>query len=139
MYWRGPVLWNFDGRTWTSRDGCGAFRAPVRSTARTGITNSKSNPPTRAQLVALDLPPSRRMARACRSITASTHAGRVDIEPMADALRAACHVRAATQVDPAPHGPALPPGYNPRTIALAQRWRREAGGNDVAVVDRAMR
>ena len=33
----------------------------------------------------------------------------------------------------------LPDGYNPRTVALARQWRREAGGDDAAIVDRALR
>ncbi len=34
---------------------------------------------------------------------------------------------------------ALPPGFNPRTLALARQWRSEAGKNDDAVVQRALR
>ncbi len=33
---------------------------------------------------------------------------------------------------------ALPEGFNPRTRALAQQWRREAGTNDAAIVQRAL-
>ena len=32
----------------------------------------------------------------------------------------------------------LPDGYNPRTLALARQWRREAGANDAAIVQRAL-
>jgi hypothetical protein len=32
----------------------------------------------------------------------------------------------------------LPAGYNPRTLALAAQWRREAGSDDAAIVRRAM-
>src|SRR5690606_28194184 len=33
----------------------------------------------------------------------------------------------------------LPEGYNPRTVALAQAWRAQAGnGNDAVIVDRAL-
>jgi hypothetical protein len=33
----------------------------------------------------------------------------------------------------------LPDGYNPRTLALARQWRSEAGSNDAAIVQRALR
>ena len=29
MYWRGPVLWDFDGRTWTMGSAASALRAPA--------------------------------------------------------------------------------------------------------------
>src|SRR3546814_10931676 len=32
----------------------------------------------------------------------------------------------------------LPEGYNPRTLALARQWRREAGDDDAAIVERAL-
>ncbi|HET6395597.1 MAG TPA: transglutaminase domain-containing protein, partial [Pseudoxanthomonas sp.] len=32
----------------------------------------------------------------------------------------------------------LPPGRNPRTLALARQWRQEAGADDRAIVDRAL-
>jgi hypothetical protein len=34
---------------------------------------------------------------------------------------------------------ALPPGYNPRTLALARQWRVADGNNDAAIVQRALR
>ncbi|MEE7548599.1 transglutaminase domain-containing protein, partial [Xanthomonas sp. Kuri4-1] len=33
---------------------------------------------------------------------------------------------------------ALPAGFNPRTLALARQWRREAGNDDAAIVQRAL-
>jgi len=32
----------------------------------------------------------------------------------------------------------LPAGFNPRTVALGERWRREAGNDDIAIVRRAL-
>jgi hypothetical protein len=32
----------------------------------------------------------------------------------------------------------LPDGFNPRTLALARQWRREAGNDDAAIVRRAL-
>ena len=77
MYWRGPVLWNFDGRTWTQPGwlrgvprcagalGRHALGLPTRNRAHRLAPTRRARPATR----------SRRMARACRSITASTRAG----------------------------------------------------------------
>ncbi|HBK45637.1 MAG TPA: DUF3488 domain-containing protein, partial [Xanthomonadaceae bacterium] len=45
-----------------------------------------------------------------------------------------------TQLPPALRAQALrlPPGYNPRTLALARQWRQQAGADDQAIVQRAL-
>ena len=141
MYWRGPVLWNFDGRTWTQPGWLrGVPGAPVRSTGTHWDYQLEIEPTDSRQLVALDLP-----AFAPDGTRLSLDYGLYARRPLSTLSR--WRMRSAP---PAAFEPqlksilrrmalALPPGYNPRTIALAQRWRREAGGNDAAVVERAMR
>ncbi|HEY4582802.1 MAG TPA: DUF3488 domain-containing protein, partial [Lysobacter sp.] len=57
MYWRGPVLWDFDGRTWTRGRGVDARPAgrDLAGDARWTYT-LEVEPTDRRQLVALDLP-----------------------------------------------------------------------------------
>jgi len=140
MYWRGPVLWDFDGRTWTQPGWLrGVPGAAVRPTGTHWDYQLEIEPTDSRQLVALDLP-----AFAPEGTHLSLDYGLYARRPLSTLSR--WRMRSAP---PAAFEPqlksilrhmalALPPGYNPRTIALAQRWRREAGGNDAAVVERAM-
>ena len=78
MYWRGPVLWNFDGRTWTQPrwlrgTAAAAGRARPHALGLRTRTRTHRPPPTgRARPAAGG---ARRHA-ACRSTTACTRAGR---------------------------------------------------------------
>jgi transglutaminase-like putative cysteine protease len=141
MYWRGPVLWNFDGRTWTQP---GWFRniaaAETVPSARRYRYELEIEPTDRRQLVALELPVSvpegvqqslDHGLFASRPLTATTR-WRMESSPPAafePQLRTTLRQLALH----------LPEDFNPRTIALARQWRREAGaGNDMAIVQRAL-
>src|SRR5690606_28495978 len=57
MYWRGPVMWDFDGRTWSRADWLG--QAPPAEVEHAGPRwdyQLEVEPTERRQLVALDLP-----------------------------------------------------------------------------------
>ncbi|MDB6164735.1 MAG: transglutaminase-like superfamily protein [Xanthomonadaceae bacterium] len=140
MYWRGPVLWNFDGRTWTqARWLQGIPAAPMRPGASRWNYELELEPTDGHQLVALDLP------------TATPSGARLSIDyglysqqPLTALTRWTLHSAPPVEFQPRLQHTlramalALPPGYNPRTLALAQKWRRDAGGNDDAIVQRAM-
>jgi transglutaminase-like putative cysteine protease len=140
MYWRGPVLWDFDGATWTQpRWLRGLPPAPVRDAATRWDYDVELEPTDRRQLVALDLP------------TAPPDGTRLSLDY---GLYAPRELDAVTRwqmhsAPPAAFEPALkhvlrqmaltlPDGYNPRTVALGRQWRREAGTNDAAIVQRAL-
>jgi transglutaminase-like putative cysteine protease len=144
MYWRGPVLWDFDGRTWTAVEwswGIGkgeAVPGPKRYAYELEV-----EPTDRNQLVALELPLAAPAGarlykdfslRSRQSLTAVTR-WRMTSAPQS---------RLEQDLHPALRKLALrlPRDYNPRTLALAQRWRREAGpsnrANDTAIVKRAL-
>jgi transglutaminase-like putative cysteine protease len=140
MYWRGPVLWDFDGRSWTQ---AGAMRPlPVAPAGRRNIVwdyQIEFEPTDRRQLVALDLPraaPAGAFLSQDYSLYSATPLNglsrwRLQSSPPANfqpQLEAAARRRAL----------ALPAAYNPRTVALAQQWRREAGADDGAIVRRAL-
>lgn len=141
MYWRGPVLWYFDGAVWTAPRGLRLIPpAPVDPVAAPRWRYTVAIEPTdRRQLVALDIPldvPAGasmsvdRVVYAPRPLSALTR-WRFESAPVA-----------AFQPDLPPDLRALalqlPEGFNPRTLALGRQWRREAGRNDAAIVQRAL-
>lgn len=139
MYWRGPVLWNFDGRAWTRWDGY-AFLPPPRVEAiGVPLRYEMTLEPTDKRFVfALDVP------------LAAPDDARLgmDLSPLARrplhsltryTLRSAIAARFDLALRPTYRDMALrlPEGYNPRTRALAQRWRGEGAG-DAEVIRRAL-
>lgn len=140
MYWRGPVLWDFDGRTWTQPRGFD-FRAPppVQPSPVRWDYQIDVEPTDRRQLVALDLPlaapADTRLTLSHSLVTMRPLAGltrwRMASSPpqrfqatLPDALR-----RRAL---------ALPGGYNPRTLALARELRQRHGADDAAIANHAL-
>jgi len=141
MYWRGPTLWNFDGRTWTQPQWLRTI-APAATTPTATVWDYELEleATDRRQLVALDLP-----------LAAPEHAqlnldyGLHVRQPLSDVsrwrMRSAAPVIFESELKPILRQLALdlPSGYNPRTLVLAQQWRREAGSNDAAIVQRALK
>ncbi|MEO6365653.1 MAG: DUF3488 and transglutaminase-like domain-containing protein [Luteimonas sp.] len=149
MYWRGPVLWNFDGRAWTQPSWLrGLPRGEVRTGSIAWDYEIEFEATDRRQLVALDVltdaPADTQLSfdyglYAPRPLNALTRWRMRSSPPIVfDAeLRPALR-RIATE---------LPASYNPRTRALAQQWRREVDrdariailSKDGAIVERALR
>ncbi len=137
MYWRGVVLWDFDGQRWTRRPGFGAppELAPVGAPIRYEVT---LEPTERRFLFSLDLP---RAAPEGARIGADF--GVVADEPVRSVRR---YANTAWTLDVAAWtlpgeqraaALALPPGGNPRAVAAAQAWRA-AGADDAQVVREAI-
>ncbi|WP_299341742.1 DUF3488 and transglutaminase-like domain-containing protein [uncultured Pseudoxanthomonas sp.] len=140
MYWRGPVLTDFDGRTWTRRDAPPAL--PPADTARAALNwdyQMDVEPSDRRDLVALDLPNAtpdgawmaRDYSMATRTPLSSLTRWR---------LQSSLPTRFEADLSVSRRAQALqlPPGFNPRTRALGAQWRRDAGANDAAIVARAL-
>lgn len=140
MYWRGPVLWDFDGRTWTQPPRL--HDIPIEPFVPGPVTwdyQIEFEPTDRQQLVALDVPlaapdgarlsfdrglySDRPLIALTRWRLQSSPPGQLESE-----LRPALRQRALQ----------LPPGYNPRTLELARQWRKEAGNDDAAIVEKAL-
>jgi protein-glutamine gamma-glutamyltransferase len=142
MYWRGPVLMDFDGRDWTRSRWLRNLPAP--DTTREGATwdyEVEVEPTEQRTLVALELP----LATPAGARMAWDYGLSTD-RPLASVTRWRMQSSAPQTFEP--KLPALlrqaalrlPDGYNPRTVAMAQRWRDELGEhNHAAIVDRAMR
>jgi len=137
-YWRGPLMWDFDGRTWTIGASYLAKFVPPsggRATHRYAVVLEPHN---RHWLFALEtaasLPERARMSFDGQIIANGLVRSRLryelssviapDPEPEEDvgALRRAQRV---------------PPGFNPRALALAAEWR-DASRSDEEVVERAI-
>ncbi len=138
MYWRGPVMWDFDGRTWTQPLALrGVPPAQVRSAATVWDYQLEIEPTDRRQMLALDLP--RAAPDGARlSIDYGLYADRPLAALTRWRMRSSPPAAFETALPASLRQAALrlPPGLNPRTVAMAQQWRREAGGNDAAIVDR---
>ena len=141
MYWRGPVLWDFDGRTWTQSGWMrGLPPARVRSRPIAWDYELEIEPTDRRQLVALDLP-----TAAPDGTQLSLDYGVYAPKPLSALTRWRIQSAPPRSFEPELKRTLrqlalqLPPGFNPRTLALAQQWRREAGNDDAAIAHRALR
>lgn len=141
MYWRGPVMWQFDGRTWTQpRWRPDQPRTVVEPGARQWDYEIELEPTDQRQLIALDLPVSTPTdsqltpdysLEADRPLLSVTRWRMQSAPPQRFQPRLPMRLREYTLY--------LPPGYNPRTIALARQWRVQAGPyDDEAIVRRAL-
>jgi len=145
MYWRGPVLWNFDGRTWSTSEWAwwaGPRGVPPADAPRYDY-ELEVEPTERTDLVALDMPlaapdgavlhrdGSLRTARPLTEVT-RWRMGSVAWAGVGGGLPAQLRAVALR----------LPEDYNPRTLALARRWRDETPGRgpaaDAAIANRAL-
>ncbi|MEL1264913.1 DUF3488 and transglutaminase-like domain-containing protein [Pseudoxanthomonas putridarboris] len=140
MYWRGPVLWDFDGRSWTPSPWLRTLPpAPVTPDNTAWDYQIEVEPTDRRQLVALDLPTT--VPEGAQ--LSMDYAMRVRV-PLSSLTRWRMRSAPPSRFDPQlpqalrQQALQLPQDSNPRTRALAAQWRREAGANDAALVDRAL-
>lgn len=140
MYWRGPVLWDFDGREWTQpRWLRGLPPAPMAAASSGWDYEIEVEPTDDRLLVALDLlqsaPDGSRLA-----IDHSLFSPRLLTSLTRWRMRSAPPARYDTDLGVVlrQRALALPEGFNPRTQALARQWRLEAGRDDAAIVRRAL-
>jgi transglutaminase-like putative cysteine protease len=140
MYWRGPVLWHYDGRTWTQPAWLRNIpSAPMTSTGRAWDYELALEPTDRHQLIALDVP------RAAPPGARLSHDFSLYVRKPLDALTT-WRMRSSRPdaFEPTQRqmlrrmALALPDGFNPRTVSLARQWRAEAGDDDQAIVRRAL-
>ncbi|MCB1598442.1 MAG: DUF3488 domain-containing transglutaminase family protein [Rhodanobacteraceae bacterium] len=146
MYWRGPVLWRFDGTTWTRSDL--SQRGDPSARVRGPQTGSPGDVRYQVMLDATD----RRwlfpldFATGFPSGSSRNYEGVVTRDrPVRDiyAYEAASALEQPVPVSTAPatqitDGLRLPENSNPRTAALAQSWREELGDDRLALAQRAL-
>ena len=143
MYWRGPVLWDYDGREWTASRWFSALpAAPVEHGPTRWSYELEVEPTERRMLVALELPLAPPDGvRQGYDHTLTTRRPLVAVTRWR--MESAAPVAFDTGLRPILRTAALrlPDGFNPRTVALARQWRAEAGEGadaDAAIVNRAL-
>ncbi|MEO7149596.1 MAG: DUF3488 and transglutaminase-like domain-containing protein, partial [Rhodanobacteraceae bacterium] len=141
-YFRGMVLWFFDGHAWL-RGSAGLRRAAPEPMQARGVAigyDVTLQPTRRHWLFALDVPldaPDGATLDADRTLSRD--------KPVNEAI--GYHVDSASSYTLDPQLDAglreaalqLPPGYDPRAVALARTWRATAGSGGAAVVRDALR
>jgi len=137
LYWRGPVLWEFDGRTW--RLGYPGLAELVAPTTGTRIEYAVLlEPHNRNWLFALE-----RAASLPERARYLDDGQIISLTPVRARLR--YEIASAIEAEPNPaethraleRARRLPPGFNPRARALAEGWRA-ASADDAEVLARAI-
>lgn len=126
MYWRGPVLWDFDGTTWT-RGHNATLRKPQLDDAALPVDYTVTlEPHNKLWLFALDMP-----AQLSIPYEQAPDFQLLNRTPVNARLRynARSHLAYRANLDEPPpqmkRALALPRGLNPQTMQLAAEWRRQ--------------
>lgn len=126
MYWRGPVLWNFDGRTWT-RGRNATLQAPRLDDAGTPVDYAVTlEPHNKPWLFALDMPSNisipADLAPDFQLLNRAPVNARLRYTATSQLSYRANLAEPPQQMQRAL---ALPAGYNPRARLLAAEWRTQ--------------
>jgi transglutaminase-like putative cysteine protease len=127
LYWRGPVFWQFDGRTWRAGDVRVSDYAEFEPRGQPIFYSVTIEPHERNWLFALDLP-----AKVPPGAGATGDFQMLARVPVRTRMRyeASSFLEYRATGGATPHeleaARQLPPDFNPRAVALAQSWRREA-------------
>jgi transglutaminase-like putative cysteine protease len=145
MYWRGPVLWNYDGRRWTQSRWLRDIPPPAIEPGPSHWNYQMEVEPTDdRQLVALELP-SLAPAGTRLSLDYSLYSARPLTTLTRWRMRSAPPARFQPKLGNVLRQAALelPAGFNPRTLAMGRQWRADAGASsaaaDMAIAQRALR
>lgn len=138
MYWRGPVLWNFDGRTWTPGQTSRSI-APEFTDAGQPVGYSVTlEPHNKTWLFALDVPDKisvpARLTHDFQALSPQPVNARLRYEARSQLIYHANLLESPIQLQRARR---LPPTLNPRTRQLAASWRA-GNSNDAAVIRSAL-
>lgn len=140
MYWRGPVLWDFDGREWSSPGRTMLVSRPAITTGNIRWNYQlEIEPSERRYITALDLP----LAAPAGSVL-SADGNLLSMQRLQVVSRWQLTSAPPNQFDAAldartrRRALAFPRSFNPRAQHLAQQWRSQTGGNPTAIVQRAM-
>ncbi len=138
LYWRGPVFWEFDGRTWRAGDVRLSQFADFEPLSAPIFYSVTLEPHERGWLFALEMagkvPPGAGATADFQLLARRPVTTRFRYE-MSSFLD--YRATGGSTLSELAAARALPAGFNPRTVALAQGWRRELG-TDERVLARAI-
>lgn len=137
LYWRGPVMWDFDGRTWRPGNPRIAELEPAAGGTRVEYS-VLLEPHNHNWLFALELPAS--VPAQARYLDDGQI---LNLTPIR--ARMSYQIASVVEAEPNPaeegqmleRAKRLPPGFNPRARALAEGWRAASAG-DAQVLARAI-
>lgn len=140
-YWRGPVMWDFDGHSWQALPFAASLIPPTEFVPVTQHFNYRIDyePTDQKYLVALDLPltaPAGTRLTTERSLVADRRLSAITRWELQSASPASFQETLPPRQRQ--RALALPLRLNPRTVALGAQWRQEAGADDAAIVQRAL-
>ena len=136
LYWRGPVLWYFDGTGW-SRPEYFASRNDSRNLQTRGVTlgyNVTLEPSDQHWLLAMDMPvdtPDNAVRGADMSLVSRTPVDHLLSYHETSAPN--YQLDAVLDREQRHQALQLPAGFNPRSLELAQRWRSELHSDDAII------
>ncbi|MFA6201677.1 MAG: DUF3488 and DUF4129 domain-containing transglutaminase family protein [Gallionella sp.] len=138
MYWRGPVLWQFDGHTWTPGRTLNGVAPDFTQTSQAIRYSVTLEPNNKNWLFALDVPDKlsvpARITADFQVLSPTPVTARLRYEAQSQLSYRANMQESAKQLQRARQ---LPPGLNPRALNLAKYWRA-AGTSDAQVIGRAL-
>ncbi len=138
MYWRGPVLWDFDGTTWTH--GRYAFmQRPTLTDTGTPVDYTVTlEPHNKPWLFALDMPAKISIPAFLAPDFQLLSRAPVNARIRYDASSLlSYHASPDEQPQQLRRALALPPGYDPKAKLLAQEWRARSG-SDTSILQTAL-
>ncbi|MBU1424138.1 MAG: DUF3488 and transglutaminase-like domain-containing protein [Gammaproteobacteria bacterium] len=138
MYWRGPVLWDYDGTTW-KRGRNATLQRPVLTDAGNPVDYTVTlEPHNKRWLFVLDLP-----EKISIPADLAPDFQELSQKPVSSRIRYSAtsllSYRASLNEPPQQlqRALALPQGYNPQARKLAAEWRASSN-SDVAVINTAL-
>jgi transglutaminase-like putative cysteine protease len=138
LYWRGPVMWDFDGRTWRAGDSRPLRSRSVRLQGGSIDYVVTLEPHDHRWLFAIDLP-----AERPEAATITQELELLATQPVRSRLRYAMssYPEAVFGLDEdaaaLQEATVLPDTFNPRAVALAASWRAQTS-DPRALVERAL-
>lgn len=139
LYWRGPVFWHFDGRTWRPGDFRPFGRLDFEASGSPYDYEVTLEPHNHNWLFALELaaklPPNARVTTDYMLLSRTPVRNRMRYD-----MSSYTHftTRGSDDADELKPGLQLPQGFNPRARQLAQEWAA-GSGTDAAIAQRALR
>jgi transglutaminase-like putative cysteine protease len=138
-YFRTFVMWHFDGRRWDRGYGRPAPPAALDANGPTLSYQITLQPTQRRALPALDVPVAPSADARLSADREMLADNRID-DTRSYRVVSSLHYRLQNELDDATRqlGLQLPPGFNPRSRALAAQWRARYGSDDEAIARAAM-
>ncbi len=134
MYWRGPVLWDFDGRTWTRGHNATLQRPKLDDIASPIDYTVTLEPHNKPWLFALEMP-----TQISIPADFAPDFQMLNRTPVNSRLRynvrshLSFHANLAEPPQQLRRALALPPNVNPRARQLTNEWRSQAANDDTLV------